>query len=78
MELHSSTTQGVVTQRGFRPYSPPHQERHDHVRQMIQNKNSTGKKQVQVMMITTESSQDESESIIDEQNAREKKKHVKL
>ena len=76
MELHSSTTQGVVTQRGFRPYSP-HQERHDHVSQMIQNKNSTGKKQVQVMMITTESSQDESESIIDEQKAREKK-HVKL
>jgi len=45
---------------------------------MIQNKNSTGKKQVQVMMITTESSQDESESIIDESKAREKKKHVKL
>lgn len=43
---------------------------------MIQNKNSTGKKQVQIMMITTESSQDESESmIVEEKRAR---KHVKL
>jgi hypothetical protein len=43
---------------------------------MIQNKNSTGKKQVQIMMITTESSQDESESIIVED--RKHKNHVKL
>ncbi len=76
MELHSSTTQGITTQRVYnRPYSPAPES--DHVRQMIQNKNSTGKKQVQIMMITTESSQDESESVIVEEKERAKK-HVKL